>query len=55
MSLAAPTRTTFRTWDQIAEKELNPTTNNPFEPYSTLLTELAATPADAYQRMWELY
>ena len=34
---------------------MNPTTNNPFEPYSTLLTELAATPADAYQRMWELY
>lgn len=53
--MAAPTRTTFRTWDEIAEKELNPITNNPFTPYSPILEDIEATPAAAYQRMWELY
>lgn len=34
---------------------MNPITNNPFTPYSPLLESLEATPAAAYQRMWELY
>lgn len=53
MTLAAPTRTHFRTWDQIAAKELNPITNNPFAPYSAILEDIEATPASAFQRMWE--
>lgn len=35
--------------------ELNPITNNPFTPYAPLLESIEATPAIAYQRMWELY
>ena len=53
--MAAPKRTNFRTWDQIAATELDPMTNNPFAPYSPILAEIEANPAAAYQRMWELY
>ena len=47
-----PTRTNFRTWDQIMEKEL---TTNPFNAYLLTLTEIGATAEDALQRMWELF
>ena len=47
-----PTRTNFRTWDQIMEKEL---TTNPFNAYLFTLTEIGATAEDALQRMWELF
>lgn len=53
--MAAPTRTNFRTWDQIATNEFDPETNNPFSQYSTILQSIEATPADAYQRMWETH
>ena len=55
MTLAAPTRTNFRTWDKIAATEFDPTTNNPFTPYSPILQAIEATPASAYQRMWETH
>ena len=53
--MAAPTRTNFRTWDQIATNEFDPITNNPFAPYSAILDSIEATPAAAYQRMWETH
>ena len=53
--MAAPTRTNFRTWDQIATNEFDPLTNNPFTPYSAILEAIEATPAGAYQRMWETH
>ena len=47
-----PTRTNFRTWDQIMTKEL---TTNPFNGYLLTLTQIGATAEDALQRMWELF
>ena len=53
--MAAPTRTKFRTWDQIATNEFDPVTNNPFAPYSAILQAIEANPGAAYQRMWETH
>lgn len=47
-----PTRTNFRTWDQIMENEL---TSNPFNGYLLTLSQIGATAEDALQRMWELF
>ena len=55
MTLAAPTRTNFRTWNEIATNELDPDHNNPFTTYAQILYDIGATPAEAYQRMWENY
>lgn len=55
MTLAAPTRTNFRTWDQIATNEFDPITNNPFLPYVAILEDIEVTAAMAYQRMWETH
>lgn len=49
----APTRTNFRTWDQIATNEFDEITNNPFTPYSEILQQIEANPAAAFNRMWE--
>ena len=51
--MAAPTRTTFRTWDQIMKTE--PTLSDPFTEYATLFTEIGATTTEATDRMWELF
>ena len=53
--MAAPTRTNFRTWDQIATNEFDPITNNPFLPYVAILEDIEVTAAMAYQRMWETH
>ena len=53
--MAAPTRTNFRTWDQIAANEFDPITNNPFLPYVAILEDIEVTAAMAYQRMWETH
>ena len=47
-----PTRTSFRTWDQIMMNEVE---GNPFSGYGLILTEIGATAEDALQRMWELF
>ena len=51
--MAPPRRTNFRTWDQIATKEFDEITNNPFAPYSAIQQQIEANPAAAFNRMWE--
>ncbi len=53
--MLAPTRTNFRTWDQIAMNEFDEITNNPFDPYSAILQQIEANPAAAFNRMWETF